>query len=386
MQTRRWLIAGLIAAACHSAEPSPPDHVAEYRAAALERRSGVYPFVYDRDGGPLSKNADFAAVAAFLASKRIGLHERITTTLDPRVQRAALAAIGDLKGSLVAIDPRTNELLAVTSPDALTHQYEPGSVMKTLTLVAALSNGVDVQSMFPYDCKGVLEIDGRHFGDWHPGGHGQLADVDEALAESCNVAFADIGLKTGLDRLRVVHQAAGFDGTASFGFFAVPLGKTVGQIFNRFETGFYSIGLVHESATPLHLAMLASMFADRGAFTTPRLFRGRRTFLDMPLSVPPQPPAKQLAPRDVAERVVTAMQSVVTREKGTGRRAAVDGVSIALKTGTAGTREAGYDGLIIAFAPADQPRIAFAVVLENAGAAEFEAARVAHEFITSIIK
>ncbi len=385
MEKRQWVIACLIAAACHSAESPAPDHVAEYRAAAIERRSGVYPFVYDRDGAPLSKNADFASINAFLASKRVGLHERIKTTLDPRVQRAALTALGDLKGSLVAIDPRTNELLAITSSDALTHQYEPGSVIKTLTLLAALSSGVNEQ--FPYECKGWLDIDGRHFGDWHPGGHGKLADLDEALAQSCNVVFADLGLKTGLDRLTAFHKSAGFDGEADFGFFKVPLGKTIGPIFNDFETGFYSIGLVHESATPFHLAMLTSMLANRGAFTTtPRLFVERRTFLGNPLGPPPQPPAKQLVPREIAERVVTAMQAVVTREKGTGRRAAVDGITLALKTGTAGTREAGYDAILIAFAPAEQPRIAFAIVLPNAGSAEFAAAKVAHDFVASIIK
>ncbi|HJQ38180.1 MAG TPA: penicillin-binding transpeptidase domain-containing protein [Thermoanaerobaculia bacterium] len=383
MEKRRWVIACLIAAACHSAEPPAPDHVAEYRAAAVERRSGVYPFVYDRNGGPLSKNADFASINTFLASTRVGLHERIRTTLDPRVQRAALTALADYKGSLVAIDPRTNELLAITSSDALTHQYEPGSVIKTLTLLTALSNGANVQ--FPYECKGWLDIDGRHFGDWHPGGHGTLADLDEALAQSCNVVFADIGLKAGLDRLTALHKSAGFDGDADFGFFKVPLGKTIGPIFNDFETGFYSIGLVHESATPLHLGMLASMLANRGAFAaTPRLVVARRAFVGTSLGPPPQPPVRQLVPRDVAERVVTAMQAVVTREKGTGRRAAVDGTTLALKTGTAGTREAGYDAIIIAFTPAEQPRIAFALVLENAGSAELAAAKVAHDFITHL--
>jgi cell division protein FtsI/penicillin-binding protein 2 len=57
-----------------------------------------------------------------------------------------------------------------------------------------------------------------------------------------------------------------------------------------------------------------------------------------------------------------------------------------LKTGTAGTREAGYDAIVIALAPAEQPKVAFALVLENAGSAEFAAAKVAHDFVASIIK
>jgi len=355
MEKRRWLYACLIAVSCHSAEAPAADHVAQYRAAALERRSGVYPFVYDRNGSPLATNNDFKPFVALLALQRLGRKERITTTLDSDVQHIAMTSLGDLHASLVAIDPRTNEVLAIatTSPDPFIHQYEPGSVIKVLTLLAALSNGIDVQSFFPYDCEGFLEIDGRHFGDWHPGGHGRLPDVDEALAESCNVAFAAIGLKTGRDALRELHRRAGFDSHANLGLFAVPLGKTVGQIFNNFETGFYSIGLEHETVTTFHLAMIASMLANRGALTTPRIYAERRTILGEIGNRPPKQTTEQIAPRAAAERVVAAMQAVVARPKGTGRRASVDGVSLALKTGTAGTRERGYDGLIVAFVPAE---------------------------------
>jgi peptidoglycan glycosyltransferase len=388
MEKRRRVIASLIAAivlSCDSSEPAAPDHVAAYRAAALERRGGVHPFVYDRNGKPLTANADYEAFRAILEANRVGLKHRVTTTLDPEVQHAAMTALGELRASLVAIDPRTNEVLAVasTGPNPFAHHYEPGSVIKVLTLLAALSNGVDVQPLFPYTCKGWLDIDGRHFGDWHPGGHGQLADLDEALAESCNVVFADIGLKTGREKLRALHERAGFDGIANLGLFAVQLGKTRGPIFNNFETGFYAIGLEHESITTFHLAMLASMLANRGALTTPQLYSARRTFLGDVTDRPKQI-TEQIAPRAAAERVVAAMQAVVTREKGTGRRAAVDGITIAAKTGTAGTREQKYDALMIAFAPAGQPRIAFALIAENAGSAEFVAAKAAHDFVARL--
>ena len=388
MEKRRRVLASLIAAfALTCAEPPPPpNHVAQYRAAALERRAGVYPFVYDRSGRPLSTNADFQPFVALRAANRLGLKDRIITTLDPGVQHIALTSLGDLRASLVAIDPRTNEVLAVatTASDPFNHQYEPGSVIKVLTLLAALENGVDVQSKFPYDCRGALPIDGRSFGDWHRGGHGTLPDVDEALAESCNVVFAAIGLDTGRDRLRQFHKRAGFDSEANLGLFRVRLGRTVGYIFNNFETGFYSIGLEHESVTTFHLAMLASMLANRGAMTTPSIFRERRSFLGQLIAQPPKQTVEQLVPREIAERVVTAMQAVVTRPKGTGRRASVDGVPLALKTGTAGSREKGYDSLVIGFAPADHPRIAFALIAENAGAAEFAAAKVAHDFIDGL--
>src|SRR5207253_7433806 len=119
---------------------------------------------------------------------RLGTNATLDTTLDPAVQRAAKAALGNYRGSLVAIDPRTNELLAIASTRgkgkladlALESQYEPGSVIKVLTALNAYQSRFDVQSMFPYTCKGDLLIDGRHFGDWLGSGHGVLPSLDDA--------------------------------------------------------------------------------------------------------------------------------------------------------------------------------------------------------------
>jgi len=407
MQERRRVFAYLIVALAilgtllfallHKPEPAAPpprrDLLDRYRAVALERRSGTYPFVFDRKGRPMVSYtiatkaiAPVAIEFAPLASWKTGAKNRIETTLDADVQRVARNALGELSASLVAIDPQTNDVLAIasTGPDALARQYEPGSVIKVLTLLAALGSGVDVASMFPYDCGGALEIDGRSFGDWFQGGHGRLPDLDEALARSCNVAFAAIGLRTGRDRLREFHHRAGFDTQADLGLFQLPLGKTVGEIFNNFETGFYSIGLEHETVTTFHLAMLASMVANRGAMSTPRIYSARRSILGDVISSPPQQKTDALVPREVAERVIAAMAAVVTRDTGTGRHARVEGVTLALKTGTAGTREDRYDALIFGFAPVERPRIAFAVIAENAGSAEGAGAKVAHDFIEGL--
>jgi penicillin-binding protein A len=237
---------------------------------------------------------------------------------------------------------------------------------------------------FPYTCKGALPIDGRSFGDWREEGHGVLPDFEEALAESCNVVFADIGLKAGRDKLQQLHKAAGFDGSANLGLFEVPLGKSVGDLFNNFETAFYAIGLEHETITTFHLAMLASMMANRGALTTPRVYRARRSILGEVAGEPPKQSTVQVIPREAAEKVIAAMRAVVTRPEGTGRRAAVEGVTLALKTGTAGQRANGFNSLIVGFAPADKPTIAFALIAEDAGPAEFAAAKIAHDFVAAV--
>jgi len=379
--------------------------------AIASRRAGNYPLVIARDGTAIASVRNGGALVAddkdfdaFVDSEggsltigahlqQLGVQDTIETTLDPFVQKAAIAALGKYRGGLVAIDPRTNEVLAIASTRgsgalkniALEGQYEPGSVVKVLTGLNALSGGTDVKSMFPYDCKGDLMIDGRHFGDWIGTGHGRLDGLNEALAESCNIVFADLGLRLGLDRLKRFMTAAGFDGQADLDLFQVPLGKTIPPIFNHYETAFFAIGLQHETTSAMHLAMIASMVANRGALTTPLLVRSRRSILgDVVAGAKPQGRA-QLAPRAAAEQIVQAMIRVVESPKGTGRRAKVDGVLLALKTGTAGERkEGGLESVIMAFAPADSPKIAFGMIAEDAGPAEYAGARIAHDFVEAI--
>jgi peptidoglycan glycosyltransferase len=389
-------------------------HVNAARYASLQRNlaaraSGDAPYVFDRDGGILAAvradnvvatNDDFAplmnreAGALTIGAKlpQLGANDTIETTLDPFVQKAALKALSGFRGSLVAIDPRTNEILAIASSRgkgslanlALEHQYEPGSVVKVLTGLNAESGGVDVASLFPYTCKGFLNIDGRHFGDWLAAGHGRLNSIDDALAVSCNVFFADVGLRLGADRLTRFMTAAGFNGQANLGVFQVPLGKTIGPVFNHFETAFLAIGLQHESMNALHVAMIASMMANRGELTAPKLLVQRRSILGDVVLTAPKPATARLASRAAAETMVHAMEAVATEAKGTGRRAPVAGISLAMKTGTAGERKSGLEALILAFAPVESPKIAFGVIAEDAGPAEFAGAKIAHDFLEAM--
>jgi hypothetical protein len=384
------------------------------RYAALQRSisahaSGRVPFVFDRNGGVIGEiranevaaaNEDFAPLMDRPAGtltfgaqmKRLGPNATVETTLDPFVQRAALKALAGFRGSLVAIDPRTNEILAIASSPgkgspknlALESQYEPGSVVKVLTSLNAESGGIDVGSMFPYACKGFLDIDGRHFGDWLPAGHGSLATIDDALAVSCNIFFADLGLRMGIDRLKRFMTSAGFDGQADLGVFRVPLGKTVGAISNHFETAFFAIGLEHESMNALHVAMIASMMANRGQLVSPKLLVQRRSILGDVVMKSPAQTTSRLASPQAAEAVVHAMEAVATEKNGTGRRAPVAGISMAMKTGTAGERRSGLEALILAFAPVESPRIAFGVIAEDAGPAEFAGAKIAHDFLEAM--
>lgn len=363
-----------------------------------DRKRGTWPYVVDRHGAAIAVyNGDVRTVdknfEAFIEqeggaltieanSRRLGVQDSIELTLDRRIQAAAMRALGNFRASLVAIDPKTNEVLAIASTGgknrALEEQYEPGSVIKVLTA------GSGVKVAFPYTCGGALPIDGRSFGDWKEEGHGVLPDFEEAMAQSCNVVFADIGVKAGRTKLIELHKRAGFDGDVDVGLFKVPLGRSVGELFNNFETAFYAIGLEHETVTTFHLAMLASMMANRGAMTTPRVFKARRSILGRVSSEPPKQETVQVMPRETAEQIIRSMRAVVEREHGTGRRAKVAGITLAIKTGTAGERP-GFNSLIVGFAPADDPKIAFALIAEDAGPAEFAAAKIANEFVAGVI-
>jgi membrane carboxypeptidase/penicillin-binding protein len=384
------------------------------RLAALEqnlatRKKGSFPIVLGRDGKTIAAyevadddivavDANFAALVEAEAGKltfesrlkELRGADVLETTLDPAVQKAAMAALGGFRGSLVAIDPRTNELLAIATNRgrgplanlAVEHEYEPGSVIKVLSGASALANRVNLD--YPYNCTGNLVIDGRQFGDWLQRGHGTVRDFDHALAESCNVVFADYGVRLGRDRLRALMSKAGFDGQVDTGVFPAPMGRTVGEIFNKFETAFYAIGLEHQTITTLHLAMIGSTMANRGVLTAPRLVVARRSILGDRSETATVQKKTEVVSRDVAERVVRAMTAVVTDKKGTGRRAAVPGLSLALKTGTAGREEDGYHALVVGFAPVESPKIAFALIAESAGPAEFAAAKIARDFLVAM--
>ena len=372
--------------------------LAALQSSIAQRRGGSYPLVIDRNGGAIAnyRVADRKVVAVdsrfapFVnALPPLDPNDAIETTLDPFFQQAALSALGTYRGSVVVIDPHTNELLAIASTGnenlAFDRQYEPGSIVKVLTGLNAIASGVDVKSMFPYHCTGDLMIDGRHFGDWLPHGHGTLPAFDDALAQSCNIVFADIGLRLGNDKLQRFMKSAGFDGQTDLGLFQAPLGKIIPPVFNRYETALLAIGLEHESINTLHVAMLASMMANRGVLTQPRLLRDRRSILGDVVAGPPPQGTARIAPADAAEQMVRAMTAVATEPHGTGRRAPVDGITLAMKTGTAGSKANGkLQALILAFAPAENPKIAFGIIAEDAGPAEFAGAKIAHDFLESV--
>ncbi|HET9481578.1 MAG TPA: penicillin-binding transpeptidase domain-containing protein, partial [Candidatus Polarisedimenticolia bacterium] len=171
---------------------------------AAKRKVGRADYLFDRSGAPLAGieiasgrhvwlAPDLEPLLSAPAGPRLEEHQRheqVRLTLDLRIQRAAESALGSKMGALVAIDPRSGALLAAASQDAgratgpgqlpraLGRFHEPGSIIKMITLAAALRAGLDVDALFPMDCPGWLTIDGVAFRDWTT--HRRVESIDEA--------------------------------------------------------------------------------------------------------------------------------------------------------------------------------------------------------------
>ncbi len=375
----------------------------QYGTAGLERTynaeliglGGADPF-----GGLLDK---------FDASRRQPLG--LQTTLDLRLQRAAVDGLGSDRGAVVMLDPSTGDVLALAStptfdagaiadpdtaaatfaalqaddadpllPRATMGRYVPGSVFKIVTAIAGLNTGsISADTTFPQqpksEKKGLL-VDGYRIRDGHHPQTGNTAlDLVGATEVSCNIWYALAGMATGGDKL--VDQAALLDFGAPIPF-DLPTapsrvtgggGPAPGGFADDVELASASFGQGETYVTPLQMALVASTVANDGVLVQPRLvsaFTGDGT----DTRNLPAPAWRQVMAASDAKTIQEAMQAAV--EGDLGRQftsgAAVPGVPTAGKSGTA---ELGGSGephsWFIGFAPVENPKIAIAVLVEQGG-------------------
>lgn len=378
------------------------------RRSIDERGRGVFTLMLDRDGKAIAQvatptndvvaiNADYAALVEREAGPqsiesqigRIGTASTIETTLDSRIQQSAISALDRERGAIVVIDLEKNELVAIASNSptkreniALDTQFESGSIIKVLTQLAALQSGPPPASLFPMNCAGVIEIEKRQFLDWAR--HGNLPTVDEALAVSCNVAYAELGRRTGRESLMKIFDAARFGQKLPLGIFDVSLGTVRKPFYTEYEVATAAIGLEHTSVNALHVAMLAAALGRKGEWRVPRLVRARRSILGEELRLAPLPEPQRIFDAAAVDAVIPGMRAVVTSPRGTGRRIELGSLAIAIKTGTAGNAMPGYDALVMGFAPATNPRYAFGIIGQHAGPSEYAGARITEALLRGI--
>ena len=348
-----------------------------------------------------------------LANKLLEANKRgnsLVLTVDSRLQGAATEALGGRKGAVVALDPKTGAVLSmVTSPtydpnvtipakgrdtekawaelnadpakpliDRCTSGlYPPGSSFKVVTASAALDLGV-VNPDSPFDCGGKLPVQGYSIYDFGRKDHGRLT-FEKALVVSCNITFAQVGLRLGASELVRYAELYGFNRLIPFD---VPMAKSKIQDAKSMDLvalASSAFGQGEDLATPLQMALVAAGVANGGTVMRPRLVNNIQDYNGRVIDQFSPVPYEDVIDRETARTLTRMMVKVV--EDGTGTAAQIDGVEVAGKTGTAEVEGQEPQAWFICFAPAYDPRVAVAVLVENGGEGGRTAAPIAREVL-----
>jgi len=287
----------------------------------------------------------------------------VRSTIDTRVQEAAVTALAGRFGGIAALEPRTGEIRALAGV-AFSAPQPPGSVFKIVTTTAALEGGkVKPSDEFPVETEAV--IDGVPLSNANGTACG--GTFRDSFANSCNSVFAPLGVEVGAERLVATAERFGFNEPPAIAGALASTLPAAKDFTGPLDVGSSAIGQGRVLATPLQMASVGQTIANEGVRLSPTL-------------VPAAAPRRtRVTTSRTATTVGRLMEGVVAY--GTGTAAAVPGVRVAGKTGTAelgDTRgpEAEFDladpsntdAWFTAFAPAREPRIALAVLLIRAGA------------------
>jgi Penicillin binding protein transpeptidase domain/Penicillin-binding Protein dimerisation domain/NTF2-like N-terminal transpeptidase domain len=312
------------------------------------------------------------------------------TTVDPDLQQVAVAGLAGRAGGVVALDARSGAVRALAG-SAFSAPQPPGSTFKLVTTTAALQKGVvSLDDEFPI--TNGINVGGRFISNAH--GEYCGGSFTQAFAESCNAVFAPLGPKIGNDQLVATAERYGFNSKPALYDAAAtritdpPESSIPEEIGDDLDLGVSAIGQGEVLATPLEMAMIAQTVARRGVRSPTPIVTEQALQADAgPVRVMSRKIAAQL--RDLMIGVVTS---------GTGTAAALPGVQVAGKTGTAelGPKpgapapapgelpEQAVDAWFTCFAPAGKPRLVVAVMLVDADAdGGTVAAPVAHDVLAT---
>ena len=247
--------------------------------------------------------------------------------------------------------------------------YPPGSTFKVVTAAAALENGVvtDENSVVPGPATLDLPLTNAPLPNENRQecGPGDKTTLIHALEISCNTAFGSLGLELGGEKLRAQAAKFGFGDSLQIPMRVTP--STVPAEINAPQAAQSAIGQYEVRTTPLQMAMVAAGIANQGQVMTPYLIQSVRSAnLDIIESAPDPTVLSQAVDARTADILKTMMVAVV--DNGSGARAQMTGIPVAGKTGTA-QHDTGKPphAWFIGFAPADDPKVAVAVVVEDGG-------------------
>lgn len=333
------------------------------------------------------------------------LGNNVVLSVDHEIQKYAYELLGNRKGSVVLMDPKTGEIYAMVSspsynPSTLKENWEdivsnkdspllnratmglytPGSIFKLITATAAVENREIDET---YDCEGSINIDGYVLKDYGGIAHGEV-NLNDAFSKSCNTAFSQIGLNIGDDKLRKVAEKYMFNNNIPFDL------RTAKSVFpekitSKPELGASAIGQGKLLVTPLNMAMAASAIGNHGEMVKPILVKEIIDNNNRVLKKYKTEGLSKVTTPEIAEQLKSMMIDVV--EKGTGKNARISNIQVAGKTGTAENESGKEHAWFIGFAPADEPKVAVAVVIESSGkTGGVEAAPIARDLMKRAIQ
>lgn len=342
----------------------------------------------------------------------------VITTLDPAIQKAAYDALGSNKGAVVALNPKTGEVLAMVSkptynPNDLENEitaanaqatndspsqlynrataglYPPGSTFKTITLSSALENMPGVTTRIFEDDGKIIFNENQSLSNDNNAVNGSI-DLKDAFRVSSNVVFGTLAMELGNDKLKGTAEAYGFNNSIETNGFTLensrfPTLKS-SEKGNIAQTG---IGQSSILATPMQMALVSSTIANNGKMMEPTLVS---KVIDKDGNT-----VKTIDPK-VLKQVISASNAATIKDymknlvdsKVNGKWNYFSGTNAAGKTGTAdynlpnGT-PAKPHSWFIGFAPADNPQVAVAVIVENGGYGSTAAAQVAGNVIRTAV-
>ncbi len=301
---------------------------------------------------------------------------RVHTSLDLNLQTAAHQAMRGYNGTLIMVSPQTGEILAAYGSDGshpFSRTFEPGSVIKVLTYGIFLEQGGDITPFAPKNYSGNMKIGNRILYDWTT--QGRLETIEEGMAVSCNLMFAQMGLEQGWPKLGEGYRRIFSDRTSTNLLTAATPGRVSKEPENAYELGRIAIGLDFLDAGVLGLVMIPAAVANNGSVIEPWLLKSFTNLEDRPFQTPETPAATTMFSSQTAAKLTESMKASMLEPRGTARRAKVDFVNAAMKTGTAGDRP--HDSIMIGIFPVDKPKVAFAFFLDKGGKCEINGAKVA---------
>jgi hypothetical protein len=314
-----------------------------------------------------------------------------TLSMDLNMQNKINSVFRNFFGSMLLLKLDDNGMAAAYSKplnrekinSVFTTRYEPGSIIKILTLFGFYQH--QEMDFFPFECKRSLVLNHRIFADRMA--HGTIENPAKALVVSCNIALARMGLKLGFQRLSKILDAFYFNSDGiSDQFLNFATGRFNKKISTDFQLANLSVGLNEISITTFHAAFLALVVSQNGSPYSPYIIKNIKTILNLGF-YNHQPEIINIYEHDpIYSRIARAMNQVVEDPDGTGRYSKIGEVQTAIKTGTAGNRKTGLDSIIIGFFPAAKPDYAFAFRLERAGKAELNGAAFLKEFLSLLYR